>query len=495
MKRTIPKLIYLAALSCLLAASLHAGNNKQKKTAWNWMTANLDDAITTTRTVWENPELGELEYKSSEALAVYLERNGFTIERGVADMPTAWVATFSNGEGPSVGYLAEYDALPGLSQEAGNPNQTPIEVGGAGHGCGHSLLGVGSAYAALGVKAAMIKHNIPGSVKVYGTPAEETLVGKVYMVRDGLFDGLDIALGWHPGGSNRVSYNSSLAMTSIKFRYFGKTAHGAGDPHNGRSALDAVELTNTGVNFMREHVIDKARIHYVITNGGGAPNVVPDRAEVWYFVRAPKTEQQRPILEWVREIAKGASIMTKTTMEEELLSSCYEFLLNDPLSTLLQENLEQVGAPEFSAEDWKFAAELAKNFGEEPEVLLDTTIAELKIVPQEKWKWGSGSVDDGDVSWNIPYGRLSTACSVKGGNGHSWHVVTCAGSDIGFKGMATAARTLAGAGVETLLNEKLRKAAWEDFRVKLGDKKYECGVPDGLLPPHSRPGQKNYTAK
>ncbi len=495
MKRTMPQWITLAALMLMLAASLNAGNNKQKKTAWNWMEANRDEAVATSREVWENPELGELEYKSSEALALYLERNGFALERGVAGMPTAWVATFSNGEGPSVGYLAEYDALPGLSQEAGNPDKTPITEGEPGHGCGHSLLGVGSAYAALGVKAAMIEHKIPGSVKVFGSPAEETLVGKVYMVRDGVFDGLDIALGWHPASINRVAYSSSLAMSSIKFRFFGKTAHGAGDPHNGRSALDAVELTNTGVNFMREHVIDKARIHYVITNGGGAPNVVPDRAEVWYFVRAPKTEQQRPILEWVREIAKGASVMTKTTMEEELLSSCYEFLLNDPLSKLLQENLEQVGAPVFSAEDWKFAAELAGNFDEDPEVLLDTTIAELKIVPQEKWKWGSGSVDDGDVSWNIPYGRLSTACSVKGGNGHSWHVVTCAGSEIGFTGMTVAARTLAGAGVEALLNEKLRKAAWEDLNKQLEGRTYECGVPDGLLPPHSRKGHENYSAK
>ncbi len=495
MRRTTPQPFLLAAIVLLLAASLHAGNNKQKKTAWNWMAANSGEAVATSREVWENPELGELEYKSSEALALYLERNGFTLQRGVADMPTAWVATFSNGEGPSVGYLAEFDALPGLSQQAGNPLKAPIVEGGAGHGCGHSLLGVGSAYAALGVKAAMVEHNIHGSVKVYGAPAEETLVGKVYMVRDGVFDGLDIALGWHPGGSNAVQYRSSLAMSSIKFRFFGKTAHGAGDPHNGRSALDAVELTNTGVNFMREHVIDKARIHYVITDGGGAPNVVPDRAEVWYFVRAPKTEQQRPILDWVRQIAGGASTMTKTTMEEELLSSCYEFMLNDPLSRLLQENLEQVGPPEFSAQDWEFAAELAKNFDEEQELLLDTTVAELEIVPQDEWKWGSGSVDDGDVSWNVPYARLTTACSVKGGRGHSWHVVTCAGSEIGFKGMTTAARVLAGAGVEVLLNGKIRKAAWEDFRKQLGERSYECGVPRGLLPPHSRPGHENYTAK
>ncbi|MBW7998015.1 MAG: amidohydrolase [Candidatus Glassbacteria bacterium] len=495
MRKSLPHVLRAVLLTLCTAAALFAGNNKQKKTAWNWMEANRQTAMAASRAVWENPEIGELEYKSSAALASYLERNGFTIERGVADMPTAWVATFSNGDGPSLGYLAEFDALPGLSQEAGNPVKTPIVQGGAGHGCGHSLLGAGSAYAAAGVKAAMVEHNIPGSVKVFGTPAEETLVGKVYMIRDGVFDGLDIALGWHPGSVNSVVYRSSLAMSSIKFRFHGKTAHGAGDPHHGRSALDAVELTNTGVNFMREHVIEKARIHYVISDGGGAPNVVPDRAEVWYFVRAPKTEQQRPIYDWVRTIAKGASIMTETTLEEELLTSCREFMLNDPLAKLLQENYEQVGPPDFDQADWQFAAELAKNFDDPPEVLLDTTVAELKIVPPDEWEWGMGSVDDGDVSWNFPYGRITAACAARGGNGHSWHMVTCAGSDIGFKGMTTAARVLAGAGVEVLLNKKIRDAAWEDFHMKLDGRSYECGIPDGLRPPHSRPGQENYTSR
>jgi len=214
-----------------------------------------------------------------------------------------------------------------------------------------------------------------------------------------------------------------------------------------------------------------------------------------HFVRAPKTEDQRPILDWVREIAKCAATMTQTRMEEELLSSCYEFLLNDPLSEMLYRNFKQVGPAKFSPSDWEFAGKLATGFDKEPKVLLDTALTELKIVPPDKWIWGSGSVDDGDVSWVVPYGRIETPCAVEGGNWHHWHVVACAGMDIGFTGMTTAARVLAGAGVEVLLNEKLRQAAWEDFNKKLDGRKYECGVPPGVRPPHSRPGQANYTAK
>ena len=291
------------AIFFLLLVSVGTGYAKvtrQKRTAWEWMQANGALAVDCARDIWEHPELGELETYSSARLAEFLESEGFEITRGVAGMPTAWVATYTGAPGPVIGFLAEFDALPGLSQAAGEPTRKPLIEGGTGHGCGHCLLGTASAFAAMGVRRAMIEHKLPGTVKVFGCPAEETLVGKVYMVREGVFDGVDAMLGWHPGQGNAVTFRSSLAMTSLKFRFYGKTAHGAGDPHHGRSALDAVELLNTGVNFMREHVIEKARIHYVVTNGGGAPNVVPDKAEVWYFVRAPRTKEQRPILEWVR---------------------------------------------------------------------------------------------------------------------------------------------------------------------------------------------------
>ena len=480
-------IVQTLALVLVLAGTAMAKADKRKTAAWDWMDANQQPAIETSRFIWEHPEIGEQEFESSARLAGYLEDNGFSLQKGVADLPTAWVATWANGAGPVIGYLCEYDALPGLSQEAGNPNHVPVVEGAPGHGCGHSLLGVGAAFAAVGLKQAMTDNKISGTVKVFGCPAEETLVGKVYMVRDGVFNGIDIALGWHPGSENSVVYSSSLAMSSIKFRFFGRTAHGAGNPQHGRSALDAVELTDVGVNFMREHVIEKARIHYVITNGGGAPNVVPDKAEVWYFVRAPETEQMRPIYDWVREIAKGAAIMTQTRLEEELLVACWDFLPNEPLAKLLYENFTEVGPPPFDQADWAFARALAQNF-EEPDTakLLHEEIEKLEIVPMDKIAHTSGSVDDGDVSWCVPYGRITGACSVHGASGHSWQTVTCAGSDLGFKGMATAAKVLAGAGLELMRDRKLIDAAWADFRTKTATRKYECGVPDGLPPPSRR---------
>jgi len=485
-------LLFLAAA----AGTGFARVDKEKASAWTWMDSSREEAVSCARYIWEHPELGEHEIKSSERLAAFLEDNGFTITRGVADIPTAWVASFSNGEGPVIGYLAEFDALPGLSQAAFTPTREPMEEGGNGHGCGHNLLGTASAFAALGLKEAAVKHNLRCTIKVFGCPAEETLVGKVYMAREGIFDGVDVMLGWHPGGGNAVTFSSSLAMSSIKFKFFGRTAHGAGDPHHGRSALDAVELMDTGVNFMREHIIEKARVHYVITKGGGAPNVVPDVAEVWYFVRAPKTEQQRPILEWVKEIARGSAMMTKTRVEENLLSSCYEVLLNEPLAELLQENLEAVGPPQFGEEDYAFARKLSESFEKEEKkekeeekadsMLLKTSIKELKIVPPDKWEWGSGSTDDGDVSWNVPYGRITTTCSVSGCPGHSWQVVSCSGSPIGFKGMVIAAKVLSGAGIDLLKEPKWIKMAKEDFKKKLDGRTYQCGVPDSLRPPASR---------
>ena len=463
-----------------------AETSKEKKKLWQWMESAKNEAVACARDIWEHPELGEEEFYSSARLAGYLEKNGFKIERGVAQLKTAWVATFTNGEGPVIGYLAEFDALPGLSQEAFNPNRKPVVEHGPGHGCGHNLLGTGSAFAALGVKQAMLEHNIPGTVKVFGCPAEETLVGKVYMARAGVFNGVDAMLGWHPSGNNGVAFKSSLAMSSIKFKFHGRTAHGAGNPEYGRSALDAVELMDAGVNYMREHIIEEARIHYVITDGGGAPNVVPDVAEVWYFVRAPKTEDQQPILEWVRQIARAAAQMTKTRVEENLLTTCREVLLNEPLAELLQENFEEVGPPRFDETEWEFARELAKNFDEPDTVLLDTTLQELEIVPPEEWEWGGGSTDDGDVSWNVPYGRIRTTCAVKGASGHSWQLVACSGSPIGFKGMVTASKVLAGAGLDLLTKPEWIKRAKEDFIKKLAGRSYVCGVPDSLPPPSAR---------
>lgn len=486
MKKTLILLLVLALAAPLSAAGAKKAP-KQKTAIWEWMQANSAPAVTCSGDIWAHPELGEQEKYSSERLARYLEENGFTIERGVAGIPTAWVAAFTNGTGgPSIGYLAEFDALPGLSQKAFSPVREPLVKGGPGHGCGHSLLGVATSFAAVGVKKAMQDNNIQGTLRVYGCPAEETLVGKIYMARAGVFNATQAMLGWHPSSENEVSYSSALAMTSIKFKFYGRTAHAAGDPHHGRSALDAVELMNTGVNYMREHVTDKARVHYVITSGGGAPNVVPDVAEVWYFVRAQKTEEQRPILEWVRQIAAAAAQMTQTRMEENLLSSCYEVLLNDPLALMLQTNLELVGPPRFDQADWEFAREISKTFEKPDSIPLDTTITKLEIVPQEKWFFGSGSTDDADVSWCVPYGRIATACNVKGAPGHSWQTVSASGSPVGMKGMIVAAKVMAGGGIDLLTDPSWIDKAKADFTKQLKGRVYKCGVPDSLPPPSQR---------
>ncbi len=294
--------------------------------------------------LWNNPELSLVEFKSSAKLQDYLAKNGFKIEKGVAGMPTAFVATWGSGK-PVIGFLAEFDALPNLSQVKGSLTKTEIVPGGPGHGCGHNLFGTSSATAAIAAKVAMEKQGIKGTLKVFGTPAEETLVGKVFMARDGVFDGTDIMLSWHPGDTNGPENNSMLAMTSVKFQFKGKSAHAAAAPEMGRSALDAVELMNVGMNYMREHVVQEARIMYVITKGGEVPNNVPPDAEVWYYIRAPRMTQVDQIWKWMQDVARGAALMTQTTMSYKILSSVWEVLPNKVLCKLGDENARKVGAP------------------------------------------------------------------------------------------------------------------------------------------------------
>jgi aminobenzoyl-glutamate utilization protein B len=457
-----------------------------KSATWEWMETVGAAAIACAEDIWNNPELGEYEFISSARLAGYLEANGFSLEHGVADLPTAWVATFSNGAGPAIGFLAEFDALPGLSQQAANPTRQPVVADGPGHGCGHNLLGTAAAYGAIGLRQAMLRDNIRGTIRVYGCPAEETLVGKVYMARDGVFDASDVIIGWHPGNSNFVDFETSLAVTSIKFRFHGRSAHAGSQPHRGRSALDAVELMNTGVQYMREHIISDARIHHVITSGGGAPNVVPDLAEVWYFVRTPTYDQQAPILAWLREIAAGAALMTQTRTEEYLLTSARDLLLNEPLAEMLQRNLEQVGPPQFDATELAFARDISKTLETPFDEPLATTVQPLNIVPPDQWRRRSSSTDDGDVSWVRPCARFRTATGVRGVPGHSWQTVSVSGSSIGLKGMLAAGKVFAGAGIDLLTEAGLIERARQDFTEKLAGRTYTSGVPAGLPPPSRR---------
>ena len=299
-----------------------------KDTALSWIDENEKKIIEMSDKAWEYAELGLLEHKTSKLLADEIERHGFKVDRGVADMPTAFTATWGSG-GPTLGVLGELDALAGISQKA-VPYRDPVVEGAPGHGCGHNIHGTGGMAGAIAIKTAMVEGNIPGTVVFYGCPAEETLVGKVWMVRHGLFDGVDAVLSHHPSSSNTASTSSSNAMNSVKFHFHGRTAHSAGDPENGISALDAVELMSNGVNFMREHIIEKARIHYIHEETGGQPNVVPAYARTWYYVRAPERDQVEYIYKWVLDIAEGANKMARTTHEVEFLTGCLLYTSPSP---------------------------------------------------------------------------------------------------------------------------------------------------------------------
>jgi aminobenzoyl-glutamate utilization protein B len=358
--------------------------------------------------IWTFAELGLQEYRSSARLVTVLKKAGFRVREGVSGMPTAFVAEYGSGA-PVIGILAEYDALPELSQEAaGTRKAVPGRT--TGHGCGHSALGTAAVGAALAVKAVYDRHHLHGTLRVYGTPAEETVIGKVYMTLDGQFKDLDACLHWHPGTKNRVFYGSSKALISAKFTFHGLPAHAAGSPEKGRSALDGVELMNVGANYMREHIKETSRIHYVITNGGQQPNVVPATAQVWYFDRANTHEDAEKQFDWLKDIAEGGARMSRTRVSVTIDTDCHEIVPNLPLSKLLQRNFERVGPPRFDAADVALARQLQNplrnDFGlKEKKALLDT----LEPLPAQPGEPMGGSTDVGDISWLVPTSGIETS--------------------------------------------------------------------------------------
>lgn len=433
------------------------------------------------KAIWEFAEVGLEEHRSSALLVKQLQSAGFEVQTGVAKMPTAFVASFGSGK-PIIGILAEYDALPSLSQQV-EPFRTPVVDGGAGHGCGHSGLGTAALGAALAVKSAMEKHKLPGTIRLYGTPAEETLIGKVYMLLDGHFKDLDACLHWHPASVNNVWVASSKAAVSAKFTFTGTAAHASGSPSSGRSALDAVELMNVGVNYMREHVKEDARIHYVITNGGGAPNVVPATAESWYYVRANAHEDVEKYFAWVQDIAEGAAKMTRTRVKVQIDTDCHEIIPNQPLAEMMHRNLTAVGAPSFTAEEKAFARRLQQplieEFGVKFSVAIDESIKPLSFADEPN----KGSTDVGDISWFVPTVGVRVACFAAESPGHSWQNVACIGSTIGEKGTITAAKVLAVAALDLLEKPELLTAAQEDFRQRTESRKYTTLIPPGQPAP------------
>jgi len=427
------------------------------------------------RQIWQFAEVGYQEAQSSALLAEQAEAAGFTVQRAVAEIPTAFVATWGSGR-PVLAFLAEYDALPGLSQEAA-PERRPRAEGAPGHGCGHHLLGTASLAAAIAVKDWLAAARRPGTVRLYGTPAEEGGSGKAYMLRAGLFQDVDVALAWHPGDRNDASPQSSLANMNAKFRFHGVSAHAAASPERGRSALDAVEAMNFMVNLMREHVPQETRIHYVITRGGGAPNVVPDFAEVYTYARHPDIRTLDGIWARIVDAAKGAALGTGTTMDHEITGAVYNVLPNEYLAGLAFANMQRVGGYAYSPDEQAFA-EAIRTTLPDPGLPLGSQA----VVQPQRGGVGNASTDLGDVSWNVPTVEVSAATWVPGTPAHSWQAVAAGGTTIGAKGMMVAARTLALTALDLVLDPAHAARAREEFDRRRGSFRYTPRVGDRKPP-------------
>jgi aminobenzoyl-glutamate utilization protein B len=462
--------IYLLSLLCLpvVLSSGYAQKGKKATLPDNISVAYLDKSFDTydklQKQIWRNPELGFLEVKSSSLLQEHLKEQGFVVKAGLAGMPTAFTATFGSGN-PVIGILTEFDALPGLSQDT-VPYRKPLVEGGNGHACGHNVFGVGSVAGAVASKKWLEANKQPGTIKVFGTPAEEGGGGKVYMVREGLFEGVDIVLDWHPATDNAVNVSTGTAILMVDYTFRGVAAHAAGNPDKGRSALDGVEAFNYMVNLLREHVPTSSRIHYVIVNGGEAPNVVPDYAKVSYYIRNPEREVLKDLVNWIGEAAKGAAQGTQTTVTPEIISGFYEKLPNRKLAEVVQQQLEKVGGVIYDARERTFAEEIAKGLGNDASSLKQA--AEVAPLAEERPSAGGASSDVGDVSWNVPVASFGTAAFVPGSAGHSWQNAAAVGSTIGTKGLVNAAKVFALTAIELYTNPKLVSGVKAEFEARRG---------------------------
>jgi len=436
--------------------------------------------------IWEYAEVGYQETKSSALLQSELKSAGFKVEAGVAGMPTAFVASFKTGDGPVIAILAEFDALPGLAQEA-KAERSPIPGQIAGHACGHHLFGAASVAAAQSLAAWMKANNVAGEIRVYGTPAEEGGSGKVYMVREGLFDDVDATLHWHPSDGNSAAQSVSLANISGKFRFAGTSAHASAAPFRGRSALDGVEIMNVSVNYLREHIPDGTRIHYVVTDGGTAPNVVPDKAEVYYYVRHTDPQVVRDVFARMQKAAEGAALASETTVSFEQTGGVYNMLVNDTLGKVMDQALREAGPPVWTAEEKAFAeamtAQLPAGNRARPA---------SEIGPYAIGGGGGGSTDVADVSWVTPTAGMGAATWVPGTPAHSWQAVAAGGMSIGSKGAEVAAKTIALAGARLLREPQLIEAAKAELNERRGaDFTYEAMVGDRAPPLDYRKSAKS----
>ena len=475
------------------------------QTIQNLVSAKADTAIALAKEIWGYAELSYEEVRSSSALIAGLKKEGFAIEEGIAGIPTAFTATFSRGSGkPVVGFLAEYDALSGLSQKAACPVQEPIQEGGDGHGCGHNLLGAGSYAAAVALKDYLEKENKDGTVIFFGCPAEEGAGSKQFIARAGYFDNVDFAYTWHPATINEVGSRGDVAIMGANFTFDGVAAHAGGEPHLGRSALDACELMNIGCNYLREHMIDTARIHYAYSDPGGtAPNVVQSHAVIKYEVRAPKVSQVQELFTRVVDVAKGAALMTGTKMQYEITMAFSDYVPNRTLGALVDQCMRELGAPDWTEEDFAVASQFLRTYPRstmvgireklgsffEPEEL-DAALAkplDQVIHPFNPKETGyhSGSTDVGDVGYATPTVSFNVATACLGNVGHSWQNTAFACSDIGFKGMLRAAEILTRAAGRTMEQPELIAKARAELKQKNGGS-YQCPLPEYVTPPIGR---------
>jgi aminobenzoyl-glutamate utilization protein B len=463
-----------AAKTAKPAVPPQAGPNKQAAVAS--IDRQQPELVHLANQVWAFAETALKETRSSKVLADYAEAQGFKVERGVAGMPTAFLASYGEGK-PVIAILGEYDALPGISQKA-QPTKEPLEAGAPGHGCGHNLFGAASLGAATAIKELIAAGKLHGTIRFYGTPAEEAVGGKTYMVRDGLFQDVDIALAWHPSDETRADTKSTQAIADMMVEFHGKTAHAAFDPWNGRSALDGLEIFTHALNMMREHVRPSVRIHYVIKDGGDVPNVVPDHAKVWLWVRDTKHATVNDLLGRVRKMVDGAALAAEVEGVLRVQGGSYEMLVNRTGERLLQSNMDWLGPIQYTDAEQEFAKKIQKETGV-PEKGLDGTVKPLDENPGDP---EGGSTDVADVSWNVPILHVSVTTAPVAAPWHAWPVAACGGMSIGHKGMTFAAKTLAATMVDLFEQPARRDEIRREFAESTKDTVYKGYIPDGPPP-------------
>ncbi len=469
-----------ATLGLALAAVFAAAQTAPQKAAIESVERHAPRFKQLSRRIWENPELGWQEKQSSALLRAELEKAGFRT-RGFDSMPTAFIAEWGEGR-PVIGILGEYDALPGLSQED-VPERKPRVAGAPGHGCGHNLLGAASALAAVAVKERMQELGLKGAIRFYGTPAEEGGGGKIFLIRAGAFRDADVVLAWHPGDFNAADDNTYLANISARVRFRGTPAHAAGAPEAGRSALDALELTAHAINLLREHVPQETRMHYIVTSGGAAANIVPESAEMSLIVRHPDLDELSRIWERVKKCAEAGALAAETKLEIEVTSAYANFVLNPVLRDLLDRSLRAAGGVRYTDEERAFIEKIRATLGARPMPPIESAAS---VLPP-KTSLSSVSTDAGDVSWVVPVGHFMAAAMPPGMPLHTWQSTACAGTELGRKGMMVAARTLALASLELLNSPDLVKQAREAFERAMQGRAYHS-----LLPEDRRPGQTGH---